>query len=96
MSGTGIFWVYVLLSETTGRRYVGQTEDLARRLAEHNNLFHNRRKHTSRNVGPWRLVYSEEHATRSQAMLREKVLKSGAGRAWLDAKFGRASPPEAD
>ncbi len=29
-------------------------------------------------------------------MTREKWLKSGAGRQWLDAKIGRASQPQAD
>jgi predicted GIY-YIG superfamily endonuclease len=33
---TNPFWVHVLVSESTGRRDIGQTEDLPRRLAEHN------------------------------------------------------------
>ncbi len=91
------YTVYVLVSETTGKRYTGQTDDLDRRLAEHNNPDHNLRKHTSRNAGPWRLVLTEEYPTRSEAMRREKWLKSGVGRAWLDARLnGRASPPSAD
>ncbi|MFM9966665.1 MAG: GIY-YIG nuclease family protein [Planctomycetaceae bacterium] len=93
---TNPFWVYVLVSETTGRRYIGQTQDLNRRLTEHNNPEHNLRKFTSRNVGPWRLVYSEKHATRAEAMQRERWLKSGAGRAWLNRSIGRLSPPVAD
>jgi len=88
--------VYVLVSSSTGKRYVGQTSDLARRLAEHNSNDHNVRKFTSKNLGPWRVAYSESCATRSEAMRREKWLKSGAGRAWLDREIGRASPPEAD
>jgi predicted GIY-YIG superfamily endonuclease len=31
-----VFVVYVLISKTTGKRYVGQTDNLARRLREHN------------------------------------------------------------
>jgi putative endonuclease len=95
-SSSGVFWVYVLVSATTGKRYIGQTDDLQRRLSEHNNPAHNPRKHTSRNVGPWCLVHSEQFANRADAMRREKFLKSGAGRAWLDREIGRASPPEAD
>jgi putative endonuclease len=91
------FTVYVLVSDSTGRRYVGQTEDLERRLAEHNTPAHNVRKYTSRNAGPWRLVFSEEYATRAEAMRREKWLKSGVGRQWLQVTLnGRASPPQAD
>ena len=90
------FFVYVLVSESTDRRYTGHTDDLERRVAEHNDPTCNPKKHTSRNRGPWRLAYSEEHPTRPAAMRREKWLKSGVGRAWLDREIGRASPPEAD
>ena len=30
------YWVYVLRSDSANRRYVGQTEDLERRLGKHN------------------------------------------------------------
>jgi putative endonuclease len=76
------FTVYVLVSESTGRRYIGQTADLPRRLSEHNSVAHNPRKFTSRNAGPWRLLHQETFPTRGAAMHREKWLKSGAGRAW--------------
>lgn len=84
-----MYFVYVLMSETTGKRYIGQTENLARRLREHNTPDHNLRKHTSRNRGPWRLVHFETFATRTEAMRRERWLKSGVGRRWLDEEVGR-------
>ena len=91
------FTVYVLRSESSGLRYVGQTDDLSRRLAEHNDPEHNSRKFTSRNPGPWVVVHFEEFETRSAAMKREKWLKSGVGREWIDQRgIGRASPPQAD
>ena len=88
--------MYVLVSESTGRRYVGQTDDLERRVAEHNTPAHKPRKFTSKHPGPWKLVHQEAHPTRAQAMRREKWLKSGVGRQWLDQGIGRASPPQAD
>ena len=88
--------MYVLQSETTGRRYTGQTDDLDRRLAEHNNATENRRKHTSRQAGPWKLVHKELYETRAQAMSRERWLKSGVGRRWLSEQLVGASPPQAD
>lgn len=96
MRGKGSFFVYVLVSAATGRRYVGQTCDLARRLAEHNDARHNARKYTTRQKGPWRLLLQEGYASRKEAMRRERWLKSGAGRQWLDETLGRASPPQAD
>jgi putative endonuclease len=71
-----MFFVYVIISESTGKRYIGQTNDLPRRLAEHNSRQHNPRKHTSRNRGPWRLALSEPWPTRADAMRREKWLNS--------------------
>ena len=91
-----MYFVYVVVSESTGKRYTGQTSDLDRRLSEHNSVEHNIRKHTSRNQGPWKLIYSEEYSTQVEAMHREKWLKSGIGRQWLDKTIGRASPPSAD
>lgn len=35
------YTVYVLVSHSTGKRYAGQTNDLERRLAEHNTPEHN-------------------------------------------------------
>ncbi len=53
------YWVYVLYSETAGKRYTGQTGDLDRRLSEHNDPQHNVMKFTSRRPGPWVLVHCE-------------------------------------
>ena len=77
------YWVYVLVSETTGETYVGQTEDLDRRLREHNDPDCTGTLHTKRHAGPWRLMYSEPCSTRSAAMKREKQLKSGSGREFI-------------
>jgi len=87
------FYVYVLISRTAGKRYVGQTDDLARRVVEHNDPAHNPCKFTSKHAGPWELVHHEQFPTRAAAMKREKWLKSGVGRAWLDATVGKAHSP---
>ncbi|MBW7866584.1 MAG: GIY-YIG nuclease family protein [Candidatus Hydrogenedentes bacterium] len=79
------FWVYVLRSQKSGKTYVGQTNDLARRILEHNDPSFNLTLYTKRNPGPWELVHSEEYPTRTEAMRREKYLKSGQGREWVHA-----------
>jgi putative endonuclease len=71
-----MFIVYVLCSLSTGKLYIGQTSDLKRRLQEHQA---GNARYT-RGRGPWRLVYKEAYQTRSEAMKREKYLKSGKGR----------------
>jgi len=63
--------LYILQSETTGRFYVGSTNDLDRRLSEH------ARNHTpsTRNRGPWKLVRREEYLTLFEARQREAEIK---------------------
>jgi len=76
------FYVYVLKSLRNGKRYVGYTgTSPQQRLEEHNS-----KKQTSYDKGnaPFVLIYTELLDTRSDAMKREKFLKSGQGRKWLD------------
>jgi putative endonuclease len=74
-----MFTVYVLRSKSTGKLYTGQTEDIGRRIQEHQQGI----ARYTRMRGPWELVHTEEYSTRSEAMIREKFLKSGHGREWL-------------
>jgi putative endonuclease len=83
-----MFWVYVLFNRTADKRYTGQTSDLKRRIAEHNGENENPHRFTSKYPGKWELIYSEKLSTRSEAMIREAWLKSGAGRTWLNEKIG--------
>ncbi|HEY6969536.1 MAG TPA: GIY-YIG nuclease family protein [Candidatus Angelobacter sp.] len=77
------YFVYVLRSESSGKIYIGHTEDLQKRLRQHNDPSCRLTLHTKRNPGPWKLVHSEEFATRAEAMARERALKSGQGRQWI-------------
>ncbi|GAB4335845.1 MAG: GIY-YIG nuclease family protein [Desulfobulbaceae bacterium] len=74
------YFVYILQSATTGRYYIGHTDDLARRVMQHNDPEYEGSKTTKRFSGPWQLVYSEECASRSSAMEREKTIKSWKSR----------------
>jgi len=77
------FWVYIIESETTGKIYIGHTSNLERRLREHNDTVLGKGRYTRKQKGPWPLIYSEEMKSRSEAMKREKSLKSGQGRQWI-------------
>jgi len=76
-----MFFVYVLKSESTGKRYIGQTNNLEYRVKKHNEG----RSRYTKNRGPWDLVYSEKIETRAGAIRREKFLKSGKGREFLNS-----------
>ena len=78
------YWVYVLQNEITGKLYKGQTSDLQSRLNRHNAHESGSMRYTYKQKGSWRLIHSEEYPTRSEAMKREKFLKSGRGREWID------------
>ena len=66
------FFVYILQSLKDSSFYVGQTDDLDRRMSKH---FDGMSKYTS-SKRPWRLVYFELLKTRKEAIAREKQLKS--------------------
>jgi len=75
-----MFYVYVLRSLRTGRRYVGFCEELQERLRRHNA---GDTKSTRTGV-PWVMVYSEPFKTRIEAIRRERYFKTGRGREELE------------
>ena len=76
-----MFNIYVLKSLRNNKRYVGYTsKDVKIRLKEHNT---GSNKFTSQN-GPFVLFYSEILPNKTSAIRREKFLKSGQGRKFLD------------
>jgi len=77
-----MFTVYVLRSLKNSKRYVGYTsKDVLKRLSEHNAGSNK----WTRSNGPFKLVYSEQYASKTEAIVREKFLKSGQGRKFLDS-----------
>ncbi len=74
-----MFYVYVLYSPQFDRIYIGQTDNIGNRLERHNS---GKVKSTNAYM-PWELVHYEKFATRSEAMKREKELKSHKGRDYI-------------
>ena len=77
-----MFWVYVFQNPES-KIYIGQTDRLEWRICQHNDPKHTLSKTTKRIRGPWKLICSENFPTRSEALRREKQLKSSRGRAWI-------------
>ncbi len=75
-----MFTTYVLHSETHDKIYIGFTSNLEQRLLSHNQLA---TKGWTIKFRPWELIYREEFETKSQAMKREKELKSFQGRQFI-------------
>ena len=74
-----MYYVYVMSSKTRKYIYVGITNNLSRRIAEHNSGYNK----TTRTYRPFKLILSEEFTTRTTARKREKYLKSGIGKEFL-------------
>jgi len=72
--------VYVLWSEKLKKRYTGCTENVEKRILEHNTG----KQRSTRGGIPWNLLYVENYDTLSKARKREYYLKSRSGRRFLD------------
>ena len=84
------YYAYCLQS-AEGYHYTGHSENLDIRMLNHQlKTTHYTKKGTN-----WRIVYSKEFATRSEAMKHEKWLKSGVGRDWLKKNIA-GCPPQAE
>jgi putative endonuclease len=70
-----MFYVYILKSLSDGKYYVGHTNNIERRIEDHN-----RGKNKSvRNRGPFEIIYKEEFPARLEAIRRERQIKSYKG-----------------
>ena len=66
-----MYAVYAVRSLSSGRVYIGQTNDVSRRLEEHNSG----RVRSTKRRGPWELVAVHYVPNRRAARLLEKGLK---------------------
>ena len=66
-----VFYTYILQSLKDNTYYIGSTNDVYKRILEHNSGLS---KYTSKKI-PWQLVYFEKFETLSEARKRENFLK---------------------
>ena len=74
-----MYWVYILKSLKDSKRYIGFTNDLTRRINEHNSGL----VKSTKNRKPLILIHTEEYSTKEEAAERERFYKSGKGRELL-------------
>lgn len=63
------------------KTYVGFTSDLISRFRSHNELA---TKGYTIKDRPWEVLYLEFYDNKRQAMIREKIFKTGVGREFID------------
>ncbi len=74
-----MYFVYVIKSIKYQKYYTGHTNDIERRLKEHNSG----KTKSIKLYTPFELIYIEKYFTRADAIKRERYLKSGSGREFL-------------
>ena len=75
-----MFTVYVLYSKNYNKIYIGFTSNLEQRLLSHNELG---KKGWTINFRPWQQIHTEVFQLKSDAMKREKQLKTATGRNFI-------------
>jgi len=75
-----MYYAYILQSKKDSRLYKGFTTDLKKRLLEHNNGLVT----STKPWRSWKLIYYEAYLDKKDSIAREKYLKSGWGKRYID------------
>lgn len=68
-------YTYILWSNIIQKYYIGSTNNIARRIKEHNS---GKSGYTKKGI-PWKLIKTEEYQTKKEAYKRETEIKSYKG-----------------
>lgn len=88
--------VYILENQTDKSLYIGYTTNLRRRVNEHNegkggkttkNKLHSNLSRSTATEETWKLIYFEGYLIKQDALGREKFLKSGSGRKYINKQL---------
>jgi len=74
-----MYFTYILKNQK-GNFYIGQTNNPAERLLRHNS----NKVRSTKNKGPWEIIYQKEFEIRSLAMQHEKYLKSLKSKKYIE------------
>lgn len=76
-------YVYVLQSTKTQKIYIGYTENLQKRILEHNA----KKNFSTKSGTPWECVYAEACINKTDAIRREDYLKTTQGGRFLKIRL---------
>lgn len=80
-----MFYTYLLRSKNNKQWYTGSTNDLRKRLKEHND---GKSNYTKKYI-PYEIIYYEACVNEQDARTREKYLKTGMGKRYLKNRLRR-------
>ncbi|WP_299901653.1 GIY-YIG nuclease family protein [uncultured Aquimarina sp.] len=75
-----MYTVYILFSSSNDKYYVGHTSNLEDRVKRHNQ---GRSKSTKTGI-PWKVVYTENYQSKSEAYQREVKIKKQKSRKYIE------------
>ena len=75
-------WVYILQNDISGKFYIGYTEDLQRRIAEHH--CNKKGRWCNQQQGQWQLAHKESFSNKREALIREKEIKRKKSRRYIE------------
>ncbi|WP_170827371.1 GIY-YIG nuclease family protein [Roseivirga sp. 4D4] len=78
-------YTYILESSTNGRWYYGHSANVEQRLIQHNNG----QNKSTRNKGPWRLIFIREFENRLEANRFELYLKKLKNKSYIKREYTR-------
>ncbi|MFA5093396.1 MAG: GIY-YIG nuclease family protein [Candidatus Omnitrophota bacterium] len=78
-------YTYVIRSKKDNKFYTGATTDLRKRFSEHNEG----KVVSTKNRGPFKLIYYEACIDKNDAFTRERYLKTGMGKRYLKNRLKR-------
>ena len=76
-------YVYVLMSQKDENLYVGYTKNVQKRLEEHNSG----KVNSTMSRRPFKLIYWEGCLSRTDALIREKYLKTAWGKRYIKGRI---------
>lgn len=77
-----MYHIYILYSVSANKYYVGHTDNIERRLFEHNNGM---TRFTSNMASDWKIMYTETFESRALAAKREREIKARKSRVYIQS-----------
>jgi len=74
------YFIYLLYSETRDRYYIGSSSDPKERLIRHNAGA----TPSTKSGKPWKIVYTENYSSKTEALKRETYLKRMKSRVYIE------------
>ncbi len=79
-------FIYILYSDLRNRYYIGSSENVERRLERHNQGA----TKSTKSGRPWKIVYTEEYESKSDALKRELYIKRMKSRVYIEKLIERS------